>query len=86
VARERAPARPGELVFRINATIFDRHDIGGVALETRTQHEVPVRTLALDVRGEHGHAIRKEIPLDDEWAAEADRAVRLLNRRVAAAH
>lgn len=76
------PSRPGALVFGVNATIFDRQDMREVSLGTRTEHGVTVRTLALDVRAEHGDVIRREVPLDDDWAAEAERAVQLLTERV----
>lgn len=79
------PSRPGELVFGVNATIFDRHDIGKVSLETRVEHEVPIRTLALEVRGEPDREIRKEIPWDDEWTGHVQRLVQLFPGHVALA-
>jgi hypothetical protein len=76
------PSHPGDLVFGINATVFDRDDIKEASAGTRVERGLRVRTLALDVRREPGPSIRKEIPLDDEWAGEAERAVQLLTERV----
>ncbi len=77
------PSRPGELVFGVNATVLDRQDIAEVSLATRTECGVPLRVLSLNLRA-GPHAIRREIPLNDEWATDAERAVQLLRERVEA--
>lgn len=79
------PSRPGQLVFGVNATIFDRQHLGEASSGTRADHGLSFQTLILDVRGEQGEVIRREIPLDDLWTAEAQRAVQLLRGHAAMA-
>jgi hypothetical protein len=75
------PSRPGELVFGVNATIFERKDISEVSSGTQADQGVPFRTVILGVRGAQGEVIRKEIPVDERWAAVAEQFVRILGER-----